>query len=146
MWQRAQTLYIAIATILIAVMFFSVKAVIPESPGNTAEELRYTAYLPYLILLIVITAFNLIALNSFKFRVFQMRTTVLAAIVTLALQIWLAVDFVATSGTVNFRLTAVFPAVALILDIMAIRGIAADILVADSVNRLRSDRKHKRLK
>ncbi|MDO4826134.1 MAG: DUF4293 family protein [Bacteroidia bacterium] len=146
MWQRAQTLYIAIATVLIAVMFFSVKAVIPASEGNSQEELRYTAYLPYLILLIVITAFNFIALNAFKFRVFQMRTTVLAAIVTLALQIWLAVDFVSTHSVVNFRISAVFPAIALILDVMAIRGIAADILVADSVNRLRSSRKHHRRK
>lgn len=144
MWQRAQTLYIAIATVLIAVMFFSAKAVIPASEGNSPQELRYTAYLPYLILLIVISAFNLIALNAFKFRVFQMRTTVLAAIVTLALQIWLAVDFVSTHSVVNFRISAVFPSIALILDIMAIRGIAADILVADSVNRLRSSRKHRK--
>lgn len=144
MWQRIQTLYIAISTALIAAMFFSLKAVVLDADGTFLQEYRYTSYIPYLVLLIVIGLFDLIALNAFKFRVFQMRTMVLSAIVTLALQIWIGVDYFTADSEIVFRYTAVFPAVAFILDVMAIRGIVSDILVADSVNRLRSSKKNRK--
>lgn len=145
MWQRIQTLYLAIATALVAALFFSLKAVIPAGDGGFSEEIKYTAYIPYLILLIVITALNVLALTSYRFRVFQMRTAVLAALITLALQVWLAVDYFTTSGTYVFRFTAIFPLIAVIFDFLAVRGIASDIMVAESVNRLRTRKKnHKR--
>lgn len=144
MWQRIQTLYLAIATALVAVLFFSLKAVIPAGDGTFAEEIKYTAYVPYLILLIVITALNVLALTSYRFRVFQMRTAVLAAIITLAFQAWLVVDYLATRGEVVFRYTAIFPLVAFILDLLATRGIASDILVAESVNHLRTKKKNRK--
>lgn len=145
MWQRIQTLYLAIATALVAVLFFSLKAVIPAGDGGFLEEIKYTAYIPYLILLIVITALDVLALTSYRFRVFQMRTAVLAALITLALQVWLAVDYFTTSGTYVFRFTAIFPLIAVIFDFLAVRGIASDIMVAESVNRLRTRKKnHKR--
>lgn len=144
MWQRIQTLYLAIATALVAVLFFSLKAVIPAGDGGFSEEIKYTAYIPYLILLIVITALNVLALTSYRFRVFQMRTAALAAIITLALQAWLVVDYFATRGEVVFRYTAIFPAVAFILDLLAARGIASDIMVAESVNRLRTSKKNRK--
>lgn len=145
MWQRIQTLYLAIATALVAVLFFSLKAVIPAGDGTFAEEIKYTAYVPYLILLIVITALNVLALTSYRFRVFQMRTAVLSALITIALQAWLVVDYFTTSGTYVFRFTAIFPLIAVIFDFLAVRGIASDIMVAESVNRLRTRKKnHKR--
>ena len=142
MWQRIQTLYLAIATALVAVLFFSLKAVIPAGDGTFAEEIKYTAYVPYLILLIVITALNVLALTSYRFRVFQMRTAVLAAIITLALQCWLAVDFFTTREDVLFRVSAIFPIVAVILDLLAAKNIASDIMVAESVNHLRTRKKN----
>lgn len=144
MWQRAQTLYLALATGIIAALLFSLKAVVPGSDGEWIEEYRYTAYIPYLILIIIITLLDFLALTTYKFRVFQMRTAVLAAIITLALQIWLAVDYFATSGDVVFRFTAIFPILAIILDVLAIRGIASDILVAESVNHLRSSKRKRK--
>ena len=53
MWQRIQTLYLAVATVLSAVLFFV----------NKAEGVRMISYIPYLILLIIITLLNLIALT-----------------------------------------------------------------------------------
>ena len=44
MWQRIQTLYLAISTILMAVMLFSVKATVPGADGTTIETLKF-AYL-----------------------------------------------------------------------------------------------------
>jgi len=133
MWQRVQTLYLAIATALVAVLFFADKA----------EGVRYTAYLPYLILLIIITALNLLALTTWRIRIFQMRTATLSALITLALQIWLAVDYFTTGSSLVFRVTAVFPLVAVIFDVLAIRGILADELVVRSASRLRSAKKKK---
>ena len=138
MWQRIQTLYLALATGLIVSMFFTVKAVVPAADGSVAETYRFTAYIPYLILLAVIALLDFLALTAWKHRVFQMRTAILAALVTLALQVWLVVDFAACSGSMVFRITALFPAVALILDLMAARRIFADQLLVENAGRLRS--------
>lgn len=144
MWQRIQTLYLALATALIAAMFFTLKAVVPGPDGGFLQEVRYTAYLPYLILLIVIVLLDFLALTTWRFRVFQMRTAVLAAIITLALQAWLAVDYFTADSSLVFRLTAVFPLVAVIFDLLAARGIASDIMVAESVNHLRTRKKNRK--
>ena len=108
------------------------------------KKYSYIEYLPYLILLIVISLLNLLALTTYKVRVFQMRTAVLSALITLALQIWLAVDFVYTHEAMIFKITAVFPIVAVILDFMAARGIMADQLLIESAYHLRKSRRERR--
>lgn len=144
MWQRIQTLYLALATALIAAMFFTLKAVVPGPDGSFLQEVKYTAYVPYLILLIVIVLLDFLALTTWRFRVFQMRTAVLAAIITLALQAWIAVDYFSADSSLVFRFTAVFPLVAVIFDLLAARGIASDIMVAESVNHLRTRKKNRK--
>jgi hypothetical protein len=144
MWQRIQTLYLAVATALTVVMLFSLKAVIPGSDGSFVQEFKYTAYLPYCILLIIIALLNFLALTTFRFRVFQMRTAVLAALITIALQVWIAVDYFTADPSIVFRITAVFPLVAVICDLLAARGIASDIMVAESVNHLRTRKKNRK--
>lgn len=136
----------AVATALIASMFFSLKAVIPGIDGSFAEEIRYVQYMPYVILLIIISLLNILGLTTYRFRVFQMRTAVLSSIITLAFQIWLAVDYFSAGEDLVFRYTAVFPAVSLICNLMAARGIASDIMVAESVNRLRAGKKNRKKK
>jgi len=146
MWQRIQTLYLFISTVLIALMFFVNKSIIPGAPGaEPVEEYRYTLYLPYVILLAVITFLNVLALTTWRHRVFQMRTAILAALITLALQIWIGVDFYLNMGGAQvFRISAVFPLVAVICDVLAAKGIYSDILVVESVSRLRSRRKNRK--
>ena len=68
----------------------------------------------------------------------------LSALLTLALQIWLAVDFFTTKDVMVFKLTAVFPIIAVILDVMAARGILADQLLVESAYRLRKSRRERR--
>ena len=133
MWQRVQTLYLAISTALIAAMFFC----------NKAGDISFISYWPYLVLLILISALNLLALTTYRFRVFQVRTTVLAALLTLALQAWLVVDFFVTGNDPIFHVPAIFPLIAVILDVMAARGIWADELLVRSSNRLRSSHRKK---
>lgn len=127
MWQRVQTLYLLISTALIASMFFSDKA----------EGIRYIEYAPYLILLIIITLLNVIALTTYRFRILQFRTAILVSLIDLAFQAWLAVDYFAESELV-FRFTAIFPLVAVILNVLAARGIWADELMVRSAGRLRA--------
>jgi len=141
MWQRQQTLYLAISTILVGLMFFLDKASVPGADGQSLETFSYISYIPYLILLVIVTLLHILALTTYKFRVFQMRTTTLAALLTLALQIWLVVDFFSTHDTMVFKVSAVFPLIAIILDVMAIRGILADEMLVRSSESLRKKRR-----
>ena len=133
MWQRIQTLYLAIATALIISMFFTLKAVVPAADGTVAESYRFIAYTPYLILLIVITLLFFVLTNYKN----------LTALITLALQAWLVVDYLATSGSMAFRISAIFPLVAVIFDLMAARRIHADELMVESMSRLRSSKRRR---
>lgn len=141
MWQRVQTLYMAISTVLALVMVLGVKAIIPSADGSEARVISYAAYIPYLILLVIILILDVLALTTWKFRVFQMRTAVLSAIITLALQIWLAVDFFSNMGACVYRISAVFPIVCVILDLLAARGILADEMLVRSTYHLRSSKR-----
>ena len=141
MWQRIQTLYLALSTILIGVLFFSAKAAKYGADGLPIEEFTYIEYLPYLILLVLISLLNLLALTTFKIRVFQMRTAIL---ITLALQIWIAVDFLSTNDVMVFKITAIFPLISVVLDVLAAKGILADQMLVESTYHLRKARRERR--
>ena len=149
MWQRIQTLYLAISTILIAVMLFSVKAVSYGADGVQVEEYKYLTYIPFAIFIIILIL-NILALTTYKIRVFQYRTAVLSALVTLGLQIWIAIEFfvnlhAATDAhRIIYKVNAVFPLVSIILDLLAARGILADQLLVESTYRLRTDKKNRK--
>lgn len=128
MWQRVQTLYLFISTALMVAMIFSDKT----------EGVRYTAYLPYLILLVVIALLDLLALTTYRFRVFQMRTAVLSALVTIALQGWLALDFFVAGKDLVWKMTAVFPIVSVILNVLAAAAIWRDEMIVRTSSRLRA--------
>ena len=134
MWQRVQTLYLFLATALIAALFFCHKA----------GDVFYTDYWPYLVLLLVVAFLNVMALTTFKHRIFQMRTATLSAIILLGLQVWLVVDCIKTHNTPVFSLTAVFPVVAMILNLLAARGILADELLVRNSSRLRAAKRGKK--
>jgi hypothetical protein len=124
MWQRIQTLYLVVALGLMVAMFWHV------------------SFLWWLILLGVACFMQLVAVLAYKFRLFQMRTAIIAAIMLLGLQIWMAVVYLA-GDKAAFNITAVFPVVAAILDGLAARAIFSDELIVRSSSRLRSSkRKH----
>lgn len=145
MWQRLQTLYLCLATGLVVALFFSVKAFTLGSGGVHAAELTYVKYTPYLILLILITILQLLAVFTFNARVFQMRTAVLAAILMIALQAWIGVDYFTADKEWIFKFTAVFPLVAAILNFIAARYILRDQLLVESVSHLRSRKKNHKI-
>ena len=133
MWQRIQTLYLFLATGLVVSLFFCMKA----------GDVPYTDYWPYLVLLIVTGFLQVMALTTFKHRVFQMRTAVLSAIILVGLQGWLVYDFISTHNDPVFHVSAVFPIVAVILDFLAARSILADELLVRSADRLRAAKRKK---
>lgn len=145
MWQRLQTLYLCIATGLIVALFFSVKAFTLGPGGVHSVELTYIKYTPYLILLILITILQLLAVFTFNARVFQMRTAVLSAILMIALQAWIGVDYFTADKEWIFKFTAVFPLVAAILNFIAARLIIRDQLLVESVSHLRSRKKNHKI-
>lgn len=145
MWQRLQTLYRCIATGLIVALFFSVKAFTLGPGGVHSVELTYIKYTPYLILLILITILQLLAVFTFNARVFQMRTAVLSAILMIALQAWIGVDYFTADKEWIFKFTAVFPLVAAILNFIAARLILRDQLLVESVSHLRSRKKNHKI-
>ena len=133
MWQRIQSLYLFLATGLVVSLFFCMKA----------GDVPYTDYWPYLVLLIVTGFLQVMALTTFKHRVFQMRTAVLSAIILIGLQGWLVYDFISTHNDPVFHVSAVFPIVAVILDFLAARSILADELLVRSADRLRAAKRKK---
>ena len=90
MWQRVQTLYLLLATGLVVSLFFCTKA----------GDIPYTEYWPYLVLLLITGFLQVMALTTWKHRVFQMRTASLSAIILIALQGWLVYDFISTQMAV----------------------------------------------
>ncbi len=140
MWQRVQTLYLAIATGLLISLFFCNCAKI-VGPMGDVETVAYREKLPYLLFLIIVTAANLFALFLFKIRLFQMRVCIFTAIVLIGFQIWLGVDIIRNLRHMAFSFTAIFPIVAAILDTLAARAILSDEAVVRSASHLRSARR-----
>ena len=145
MWQRIQTLYLAIATGLVVALFFCVKSFSLGPGGAHVGELKYIQFFPDLTLLILVGLLQLIALGTFNVRVLQMRTAVLSGLLLIALQAWLAVDYFTAADGVVFKWTAVFPILAAILDFMAARNILRDQLLVESITRLRSRKKNHKI-
>lgn len=141
MWQRIQTLYLAIATILIGSLFFSRFATVF---GEGESAILYREYTPYLLFAIMTFLANLISLGLFKARMIQMRLCIISAIVLLAFQIWIGVDYFRNMDDMVYSFTAIFPVIAAILDVLAARNIMLDEAMVQSAARLRSTkRKHR---
>ena len=142
MWQRVQTLYFAIVVALLAALALGNVATIIV-PGSEPENVAYMAKPSYAVLIIVALLANLIALFSWGHRSLQIRLAGLAAVVVAALQTWLAVDYFTMGEQMVFKWTIIFPLIALIFEILAIRGIYADELLVRSASRLRAAKRAK---
>ena len=140
MWQRIQTLYLAIATALLASMFFCKFATIVGPQGNDLE-IMYWEKIPYVTLLAISTIGNIFSLFAFKIRMPQMRVATGAAILLLAFQCWIVVDLARNWNEMSFTVTALFPLIAAILDIMAARSILLDEAMVQSSARLRASKR-----
>ncbi len=146
MWQRIQTLYLAIATVLIGSLFFSKFATVF---GDGEGEILYREYVPYLLFTIMTFIAHVMCLALFKARMIQMRLCIISAIVLFAFQIWIGADYFfppegVSRGNVVYSFTAVFPIIAAILDVLAARNIFLDEAMVQAASRIRGARKSRR--
>jgi len=142
MWQRIQTLYLGISTALMFSMFFCTFATII---GPEGEELTigYHEKLPYLTMLIMLFTAHVAATASFKAFFLQARVSMIAALMAVGFQIWLAVDFIRFHDQMTFSFTALFPLAAAILDFMAAKRSLVDEMTVTAVRSVRSSRRRR---
>lgn len=142
MWQRIQTLYFAIITgILLALTFGNVG--VDYSDLATIESVRYISKLPYAILIFISLAANVVALFSWGHRPIQIRLAGGSAVLLLALQVWIGVDYFTLGKEFVFSWTAILPIFAFICEVLAIKGIYADELLVKNASRLRAAKRKK---
>ena len=145
MWQRIQTLYLGISTALIFSMFFCTFATII---GPQGEELTigYHEKLPYLTMLIMLFTAHIAATASFKAFFLQARVAMIASLMAVGFQIWLAVDVIRFHGDMTFSFTTIFPFAAAILDGMAAKRSLVDEMTITAVKSVKGSRRSKRRK
>ena len=146
MWQRIQTLYLAVSTALLFILFFS------DAYTMTApDDMQYVTYLqlrkPFFgILLGILSAMTLLALVTFKVRILQMRLATLSGLVALGMTGWLAYLYFTAPENVTFKWTVIFPLIVAICNFLAARGCFQDQLMVESAYRIRESRKRDRKK
>lgn len=143
MWQRIQTLYLGTATALIFSMFFCTFATI-IGPEGADVTIRYSEKLSYLTLLIMLITSHIAATASFKAFFLQARVSVIAGLLAIGFQIWIAIDFFINRNAMVFNVTALFPLAAAALDFMAAKRSMVDEMTVQSVKSARKVRKKRR--
>ena len=146
MWQRIQTLYLAVSTVLLFILFFSDACTMTAPDGK-----QYVTYLqlrkPFFgILLGILSAMTLLALVTFKVRILQMRLATLSGLVALGMTGWLAYLYFTAPENVTFKWTVIFPLIVAICNFLAARGCFQDQLMVESAYRIRESRKRDRKK
>lgn len=146
MWQRIQTLYLAVSTVLVFILFFSDAYTLAAPDG-----MQYVTYLqiqkPYFaILLGILAGLTLLALVTFKVRILQMRLSTLSALIALGMTGWLAYYYFTAPENVTFKWTVIFPLIIAICNLLAARGCFQDQLLVESAYRIRDSRRKDRKK
>ena len=143
MWQRIQTLYLGIATALIVSMFFCRFATI-LGPEGTEEFIRYYEKMPFLVLLIMLTAAHVSAIGSYKMFILQARVAMISGLLALGFQIWLVYDFFCYKDVMTFSITMLFPGVAAFLDIIAAKAAMVDEATMAGIKAIKKIKKNRK--
>ena len=145
MWQRIQTLYLMISTVLVAILLFGTAYQVAGADGFTQVS-YFQLQKPFFAILLCILAFLIVlALVVYKSRILQMRLAVLSGIIALGMQAWLAWMYFSFDGAV-FRWTVILPLIIFICNILAARGCFQDQLMVESAYRVRERRRRGRKK
>lgn len=142
MWQRIQTLFLGISTALIFSMFFCNFATI-IGPDGAEATIRYSEKLPYLTLLVMLITAHIAATASFKTFFLQARVSIIAGLVALGFQIWIAADILINHNDMSFSFTALFPLAAAFLDFAAAKRSMVDEMTVQAVKGIRKIRKNR---
>jgi hypothetical protein len=144
MFRRFQTYLIIAATLLLGSMFFSnmCYSVIPtDAPSETWERITISFFERSQFLIMAFVTFSLcvIALFHNKKRMIQIRICLLNSIILFAFQIWILVEFMQLRPLYSLAVPSLFPLIAIILLVLAIRYIAKDETVAMFSSAIRRD-------
>lgn len=143
MWQRIQTIYLAIATLLVASLIFCNVVTIVGAEG-AIEHVRYTQKVTYLVLIIFGIVLGFLSIVTYKLRLLQMRLAILTALILIGLECVIGVEYFLHRSDLILSFTASFPLVAAILYFMASRKIMQDEIMVRASSRLRDTRTKRR--
>lgn len=147
MIQRIQTVYLIISAILLGLLFLIPFAEIAKdgmvylfnfkgiSVDGTLKENGYAIS----VLIGIIIALHGVAILSFKNRIRQIRLLVLSILLMLGLfgMFFFFTYYTFSGAQVSFKISIIFPVIAIILDYLAIRAIGKDEALIRSIDRIR---------
>ena len=143
MWKKIHTIYSIIATLLSASMFFFSFATI-IGPEGTELKIMYYEKLPYLFMLIMLLAAGVCSIFTYRNGFLQARVCILTALMLIGFQIWLGVDFLRFRTDMVFSISAIFPIVAAILNVLAARGALVEGMTLQTAERVLKSKKKRR--
>ena len=123
MWQRIQTLYLAVSAVLMTVLLFG-----DAFSYNEAGGIEYVRYLqlqkPWFGILLGILS-----------------VLIVLALVSLGAEAWLGYLYFTAPEGIVFRWTAIFPFVIAVLNLLAARGCYQDQLMVEAAYHIRNRRR-----
>lgn len=149
MIQRIQTLFLLIALVLQALLFYQPLAVLQLDDATFYEifikgyvfnnQIQYSVSL--LVFAFITVLLNLITIFLYKKRILQMRLAVYNTILLIGLQGVIAYTIYATSDNLNaevfLQYAAIFPIIIAILHLLAFKYIKRDEELVRSADRIR---------
>ena len=147
MIQRIQTVYLLISALLIGFLFllpfaeiaqdgmiylFNYKGIVLD---GTVKENGFSIA----VLIGIILALHGVAIQSFKNRIRQMRIIVFSILLMLGLfgLFFFFTSYTFSDAKISYKISLVFPLIAIILDYLAIRAIGKDEALIRSIDRIR---------
>lgn len=143
MWKKIHTIYSIIATLLSASMFFFSFATI-LGPEGVELKIMYYEKLPYLFMLIMLLAAGVCSVFTYRNGFLQARVCILTALMLIGFQIWLGVDFLRFRTDMVFSISAIFPIVAAILNVLAARGALVEGMTLQTAEKVLKSKKRRR--
>ena len=147
MIQRIQTLYIFISTVLIGLLFtlpfaeiaYNGQLFLFDIRGISQSDKITESGLPIGVFTAIILIMHLIAIFLYKKRILQMRILVFVILLLLGLfgMFYFFTYYSFDGADISFKVSVVFPLVAIILDYLAIRNIGKDEALVRSIDRIR---------
>ncbi|MDO4780142.1 MAG: DUF4293 domain-containing protein [Bacteroides sp.] len=140
MIQRIQTVYLLLSAVAIILAIFMPVGFIYTTNGVEAPLHLYESYWGLLGILSIAAIINIGTIFLFKNRILQIRFCSFNSLILLGFYIAAVTFYIMMDTTLfSFRInwTLCLPAISIILNILAIRGIAKDEALVRAANRIR---------
>jgi hypothetical protein len=147
MIQRIQTVYILLSAILIGLLFslpfaeiaFNDQLYLFDIRGIVRNDTVQENGLPLALLTGLILLLHVYTLFIYKKRILQIRILIFTILLMVGLfgLFYFFTYYAFDDAQISFKMTVIFPLVAVILDYLAIRNIGKDEALIRSINRIR---------